>query len=242
MIIQKKHIENKDAHDIFINNEPVPMIELSEFIEDSLAIEMYRETHNIDERHWKHFTRNGSSMMECNKIDLMPIAFKFVSYMHSSTILKWLESVTGVKKLIPDPHLIGGGYSKSFQGDSLKIHTDFNWNEELGLHRALSLILYLTPSWKEEWGGSLDFYDFNRENIIKSIPCLHNNCVIWQYHKRGFHGYSEPLSCPENFMRTTFRLFYYVSDSVYHADDQPHRSLYWIDPITKEPYDDRKQK
>ena len=114
--------------------------------------------------------------------------------------------------------------------------------EKLKLHRALSFIVYLTPEWNPDWGGALGFYDFKNNNLVNAIDCVFNRAVIWQYHKLGFHGYKEPLTCPEDLQRTTFRLFYYTSDSQYKTDDMPHRSLYWVDPVTTQPYDKRDQK
>jgi hypothetical protein len=101
----------------------------------------------------------------------------------------------------------------------------------------LSLIVYLDPEWKEEWGGALQFKDFNNEKIVQSVPTIFNRAVIWRYHKRGFHGYPDPLTCPEDRSRNTFRLFFYVSDAKYKDDDRPHRSLYWFDNDLGEPYD-----
>jgi len=105
------------------------------------------------------------------------------------------------------------------------------------VHRMLSFIIYLNPNWKEEWGGALDFNDFNNEKRIQRIPPLFNRAIIWRYHKRGFHGYPDPLTCPEGMSRNTFRLFYYYSDAQHKTDDRPHRSLYWFDKELGEPYD-----
>jgi 2OG-Fe(II) oxygenase superfamily len=224
-------------NDQFLLSVPDPMIVLDNFIPSNSAGNLFDESENIPDDQWTHFTRRGSFMKECTKLHVMPVAFELVSALHSPMFLNWLEKITGLEGLIPDPHLIGAGYSKSYTGDSLKIHTDFNWNDRLRLHRAVSIILYLTPHWEPEWNGSLEFYDHNRKNMVKSIDCLYNRCVIWKYHKRGFHGYPTPLACPDTTSRTTFRLFYYVSKSEYDLLDRPHRSLYWYDEEMNEPYD-----
>lgn len=223
-------------------NDPVPTACVDNFLDIDFAKSMYNETRTVDDTHWSEFTRNKSYMKECKDLTVLPIASKFVEYMHSPKMLLWLEELTGISSLIPDPYLTGAGYSKSFKNDSLKVHTDFNWNEKLKLHRALSFIVYLTPEWNPDWGGALGFYDFKNNNLVNAIDCVFNRAVIWQYHKLGFHGYKEPLTCPEDLQRTTFRLFYYTSDSQYKTDDMPHRSLYWVDPVTTQPYDKRDQK
>ena len=235
--------QNIFAHaDNFDVAQPVPMVYLRDFLPDDTARAMFQESETIPRENWTTFTRNGSHMIECKKLQHAPVAFDVVNYLHSSSFLHQLERLTNMNGLIPDPHLVGAGYSKSYRGDTLKKHTDFNWNDSLRLHRALSLIIYLNPEWQDEWGGSLDFYDRTGTNIVRSNPCLFNTCLIWKYDKYGFHGYETPLACPPDSSRTTFRLFYYVSSSEYNPSDLPHRSLYWIDPDTQEPYDRRDQK
>jgi Rps23 Pro-64 3,4-dihydroxylase Tpa1-like proline 4-hydroxylase len=240
--LPSKYPDVAELHTQYSSAKPLPMIQLKDFLPESLAIDLYNESQSIPNEHWTEFTRNGSHMKECKKLDVAPVAFDFVSYMHSSFVLNWLEQLSGIDGLMPDPYLTGAGYSRSFKGDTLKVHTDFNWNEKLKLHRALSLVVYITPSWQEAWGGALNYYDRNRENVEAVVPCTFNNCVIWNYTDRAFHGYEVPLSCPEDITRNTYRLFYYTSNSSHKREDPPHRSLYWIDPATKQPYDIRTQK
>jgi Rps23 Pro-64 3,4-dihydroxylase Tpa1-like proline 4-hydroxylase len=227
---------------IFENNKPIKLLSIDDFLKQDLAVRLYKETFTVKDEHWTTFTRKGSHMKECKKLTHAPYAFNLVSYFHSSEFLQWLTSITGINGLIPDPHLVGAGYSKSFKGDTLQVHTDFNWNEQLKLHRALSLIIYLTPNWKEEWGGALDFYNSDKTSVENTVSCMFNRLLIWKYHRHGFHGYETPLSCPENLYRSTFRLFYYTSNSSHLNNDLPHRSLYWYDTQTNQPYDIRTEK
>ena len=73
-----------------------------------------------------------------------------------------------------------------FAGDSLKVHTDFNWCEELRLHRMLSVVIYLNEDWDEDWGGQLNFHDTKRDKVpLRFISA--GNCVIWNYNNFAFH-------------------------------------------------------
>ena len=233
----------KNFHDFqtlnnrFVGTPPFPMIVLDNFLPEDFASSMATECESIPLQHWTEFTRKGSFMRECKRLEHAPIALDFVNQMHSSLGMEWMTSITGIKDLIPDPYLTGAGYSRSFRGDSLQLHSDFNWNDQIKVHRMLSFIIYLNPNWQEEWGGALEFTDFNKEKVIQSVPPLFNRAIIWRYHKRGFHGYPNPLTCPENMSRNTFRLFYYYSDAKHKDDDRPHRSLYWYDKDLNEPYD-----
>lgn len=177
---------------------------------------------------FKIFDRNGSMMYEWakyNQIDT-PIAYDLISYCHSSNFVRWLESITEIKGLIPDIHLHGAGYMRSGKGDSLKIHTDFNWQDDIKLNRVLTLVVYLNRSWEESWNGDIQFWDKqNKECVQRYFPGW-GNAVLWEYDELGFHGHPNPIDCPNGEYRDGFRLFYYTSNS---TNENPHRSLYWFD-------------
>ena len=71
----------------------------------------------------------------------------------------FLETLTGIDNLIPDPYFIGGGIHLSGPGDFLKIHADFNWHHKLQAYRRVNALLYLPEEWDESWGGALEFWD-----------------------------------------------------------------------------------
>jgi len=221
----------------FVSTPPFPMIILDNFLPKELINAMNEECNNIPKQYWKEFTRKGSYQEECTDLSVCEIGQEFVAEMHSQTVMNWLIKLTGIKDLIPDPYIVGAGYSRSYNNNALKMHTDFNWNNVLKLHRILSFIIYLNPEWKKEYGGNLIFNDFQNQNKIQDISPLFNRAVFWRYHKRGFHGYPDPITCPNNISRNTFRLFYYVSNAEHDSADLPHRSLYWFDKETGEPYD-----
>jgi len=213
------------------------LLTLENFIPQDLVTLMAKELDDIPLEDCKHFTRAGSCMYEFNNVDRTPVQDAVVHALHSGTFIKWLQEVTDTVDLIPDPHLIGAGYMKSFAGDSLKVHTDFNWNDQLRLHRMLSVVIYLNEEWEDEWGGQLQFYDTKRDKVHTKVPVGPGNCVIWNYNNFAFHGYPEPMNCPEGVSRKGIRFFYYVSNAKHDDKHPPHRSLYWYDDKTGTPYD-----
>ena len=176
-------------------------------------------------------------MLEKQDINDCPVASSVQQALSTSNFLQWLGKLTGHSDLIPDPHMIGAGYMRCQQGDSLKLHTDFNFNNTLGLYRLISINIYLNTGWQEAWNGDLQFWDFDRTRCVKRYYPEAGRAVIWTYHKFGFHGHPNPLKCPIEVNRDGFRIFYYVSASKYKVDRQPHRSLYWYDNDEKQPYD-----
>lgn len=236
----EKYKNVEDLHKLFMMNEPSPCIELENFIPSDLVKNMKREmdeSYISNKDNVRDFKRADSHMAELWELSHSPLAYDLKNELHSPKFLNWLENMTGIDGLIPDPYLHGAGYSRSWPGDKLAIHTDFNWNDKLKLHRALTLIIYLNPEWKEEWNGDIQYWDFERKKSINRYYPSNGNCVIWKYHKRGFHGHPNPIMTPDGFTRDAFRVFYYVSSSEYKKDDLPHRSLYWYDEKINEPID-----
>jgi len=221
------------------NASPVPWIALDNFLPQHLFDVVSQEYHNIPDHHWTHFTRNGSFMRETKSWSHSGVLQTLAHCFNSGPFLDWLEALTGINKIISDPHYIGAGVSVTPTGQSLKLHTDFNWNDELALNRCLSLILYINSDWQESWGGNLEFWDFERKTLLHRIAPYANRLLIWNYDEKLVHGYPQPIQCPEDNPRITLRIFYYQSNAT--PLSKPHRSLYWVDDKTNTPYDDRSQ-
>lgn len=239
--IRTVHSNTQQLRASFASAEPVPMLVLDNFLDTSTAHKLSTESQDLAPELWTQFTRRGSYMDECKQLEHAPVLRHTVEQLNSSTMLNWLSDATGIQGLLPDPHLTGAGYSRSYQGDTLQVHNDFNWNEQLRLHRCLSMIIYITPEWQQSWGGSLDFYNQDQSHIVTSVPTLFNRMLLWQYTPTAYHGYAQPIKCPSTQNRRTLRLFYYTSNSTHNPDDPPHRSQYWFNAAQGRAYDRREQ-
>ena len=220
----------------YVKTPPYPNIALDNFLPEETISAMKQECNDLA---WtREFTRNGSHMIERQDVEDLPVANGVKNAMSSRKFLVWLGEVTGHHDLIPDPHMIGAGYMRCKRGDSLKLHSDFNFNNNLKLYRMMSINIYLNKDWQPEWNGDLQLWDFEREKCKTRYYPEAGKAVIFRHHKFGFHGHPEPMQCPEGIYRDGFRMFYYVSEmSNYKLDKNPHRSLYWYDEKNKQPYD-----
>lgn len=73
----------------------------------------------------------------------------FCYTLNSRPFLAFLEELTGIKGLIPDPYFIGGGLHEVGNGGHLSIHADFNYHKPLNLERRLNVLVYLNRDWQE---------------------------------------------------------------------------------------------
>jgi Rps23 Pro-64 3,4-dihydroxylase Tpa1-like proline 4-hydroxylase len=134
-----------------------------------------------------------------------------VADLNSNARIKWLEELTGIEGLIPDPYLMGGGLHHIPRGGFLGIHADFNWHSKLQAVRKINLLLYLNRDWTPEWGGELQLVDGDGKTV-KRVEPIFNRCVIFNTTSTSFHGHPEPLNCPEDSARKSIALYYYKKE------------------------------
>jgi hypothetical protein len=129
--------------------------------------------------------------------------------LNSATFMKFLEMLTSIEGLIPDPYFAGGGLHQIEPGGYLKIHADFNRHPKFGLDRRLNLLLYLNEDWQEEYGGHLELWNQEMTRCVHRILPIFNRCVIFNTTDSSYHGHPEPLTCPTGMTRKSLALYYY---------------------------------
>lgn len=165
----------------------------------------------INSINWnKEFTRAGSLMLENNNIESLPVMASLYMKFSTPSFLRSLSDKLGVKGICPDPYMIGAGYSEIKNSNDLKPHVDFNWNDDLKLHRVASLIIYLTDI---DSGGELEFENGNK------FRSLRNRAILFEHSEDIRHWVN-----PTDGVRRCVRFFYYASKL--NPPKGYHRSLY----------------
>ena len=134
--------------------------------------------------------------------------------LNGEAFVAFLEEMTGIAGLIPDPHFVGGGLHETKTGGHLGIHADFNIHEELKLERKLNLLIYLNEDWPEEFGGALELWDRSMKACEKKVAPVFGRAVIFNTALDSFHGHPDPLACPADRSRRSIATYYYAA----HAD------------------------
>ena len=203
---------------------PVPYTIIDDFLPDELFKTLSFEVDFLQESDWTVFTNGTSLRKECRNFTSTPRIQSMVYSFQGSTFLKWIEQVTGIDKLVADPHYRGGGITRVSRGNILGLHNDFNWNEQIRLTRRANIILYMNAEWDASWGGDLEFWDFDRTECLVKIEPRPNRLAIWNYDERLIHGHPHPLACPEHIARQNFIQFYYGSNATHETP--PHKSQF----------------
>ncbi|HEY1592265.1 MAG TPA: 2OG-Fe(II) oxygenase [Solirubrobacteraceae bacterium] len=134
---------------------------------------------------------------------------QLLSELNSSTFVDFLEQLTGITGLVPDPHLEGGGLHQIVPGGRLGVHVDFNRHPRTGLERRLNVLIYLNRGWKQEYGGALELWRAEPRRREQRILPLWGRLVVFSTTDRSYHGHPDPLACPEGMTRKSVALYYY---------------------------------
>jgi hypothetical protein len=203
---------------------PVPYTIIDNFFPEELFKTLSFEIDFLQENDWNVFNNGTSHRKECRNFTSTPRIQSMAYSFQGSSFLKWIEQVTGIDQLVADPHYRGGGITRVSRGDSLSLHNDFNWNEQIRLTRRANIILYMNSEWDSSWGGDLEFWAFDRTECLVKIAPKPNRLAIWNYDERLIHGHPHPLNCPEHIARQNFIQFYYGSNATHETP--PHRSQF----------------
>ena len=219
-----QHYDPAALAESHIAGVPVPYTIIDNFLPDELFNTLSFEVDFLQESDWTVFTNGTSLRKECRNFTTTPRIQSMAYSFQGSAFLNWIEQVTCIDKLVADPHYRGGGITRVSRGDSLGLHNDFNWNEQIRLTRRANIILYMNSEWDASWGGDLEFWDFDRTECLVKIEPRPNRLVIWNYDERLIHGHPHPLACPEHIARQNFIQFYYGSNATHETP--PHRSQF----------------
>lgn len=158
------------------------------------------------------FSRAQENLKSSYVPERLPTFTKNLFYaLNSRPFLMFLEEMTGIKKLIPDPYFIGAGIHKTLNGGHLDIHADFNLHGPMRVERRLNVLIYLNKDWKEEWGGSFEVWDKEMTKKEASFVPTFNRMVCFSTGSDTFHGNPEPVNHPDGEARQSIALYYYTA-------------------------------
>lgn len=131
--------------------------------------------------------------------------------LNSRPFIQFLETMSGIRGLIPDPYYMGGGIHRTETGGKLDIHADFNHHSIMNLERRLNLLIYLNPGWREEYGGSFEIWTDDMSRKVESFAPVMNRMCCFSTGSNTMHGNPETVNHPEGEPRLSIALYYYTA-------------------------------
>jgi Rps23 Pro-64 3,4-dihydroxylase Tpa1-like proline 4-hydroxylase len=146
-----------------------------------------------------------------------PVAETIVHALNSAPFVNFLQKLTGIEGLIPDPHLRAAGYMQARPGGFLGLHYDFATQKDLKLDRRINVLLYLNRDWLPEWGGQLELHSNDalegpkHQEVV--VEPMFNRLLIFNT-PNALHGHRRPIQCPPGRARLCLSWYYYTAPPV----------------------------
>jgi len=224
----KLNYDPRPLRDQYANAEPFPHIALDGLFDDDALDAVLAEFPSREAMRWREFDTPLEKKLgyyhETSTIS--KTVREFLDAMNSFEMLLWLEALTGIEGLIPDPYFGGGGLHQIEPGGFLKIHADFNVHPKLKLDRRLNMLIYLNRDWRDEYGGHLELWDRDMSACRRKILPLFNRTVIFSTTDTSFHGHPHPLTAPEGMSRKSVSLYYYTAGRPEAERSAPHDTIF----------------
>ena len=207
--------------------DPFPHIVLDDFLPADLARSLSAAFPGPDEISWVvRDNENNRRRYQHDETKVPLLLRRMLRELNSRQFILFLETLTGIEGLLPDPYYIGGGVHISGRGDFLKIHADFNWHHKLQAYRRVNALLYLSDDWKPEWKGAIEFWDRDMTQAKASALPINNRLVIFSTGEHSNHGQRELNQCPPEVFRKVLNLYYYTTRREDDDLSDPHFTLY----------------
>ena len=152
--------------------------------------------------------------------------------MRSPRFVRFLEKMSGIDGLVPDPAYEGSGIHITTRGGHLQVHSDFNHlGADLKWHRRLNIFVFLNHDWEDAYGGHLELWDRNLTRCAQRVLPTMNRFVAFSSTDFSYHGHPVPLTAPPGRMRRSVAMYYYtrsrpVEECLDQRCDSAHTTLF----------------
>jgi Rps23 Pro-64 3,4-dihydroxylase Tpa1-like proline 4-hydroxylase len=212
----------------YLSADPFPHIVLDGLFDDASLETVLADFPRPEETRWLEFDSPTEKKLGYyhERSTISDRVRRFLDAMNGFEMLLWLEGLTGIEGLIPDPYFGGGGLHQIEPGGFLKVHADFNVHPKLKVDRRLNMLVYLNRGWQEEWGGHLELWDASATECRTRIAPVFNRTVVFSTTDTSFHGHPHPLQSPPGVTRKSVSLYYYTAGRPEEERSAPHDTIF----------------
>jgi Rps23 Pro-64 3,4-dihydroxylase Tpa1-like proline 4-hydroxylase len=162
-----------------------------------------------------------------------PLLEEIVYAFQDPRIVEIVGEITGLEKMVPDDRLYAGGISLMSKGNFLNPHLDNSHDNDRENYRVLNLLYYVTPDWREEYGGNLELWDHGTKQPQRTVCSAFNRLVLMITNQTSYHSVSKVVHdgkrcCVSNYYFSSVPAkasSYFHVTSFYGRPEQPVRDL-----------------
>ncbi len=231
---QSLEADGKALHETYVGNKPWPHVVLDDFVDPQILDKVRDEALAV--KRSSYYEKFVDRKTDHNKYAFTPDVVgeetsRLVNFLNSGPFLRYLEGLTGITGLLPDPSYFGGGLHRIQTGGYLEMHVDFNHLKRYNLERRINLLLYLNKDWHDSYRGELELWDRPTKTKQLAIAPLFNRCVIFSTTDQSMHGHPVALATPKGVDRLSIALYYYTN--TWDAAEEVHSTLFHISQDNK---------
>ncbi len=230
MIMQsvlRSDLDPSPLRESYLSASPFPHAVIDDLFSPDLVDSLLAEFPDADGVEWKRFENRQERKLGYDYHSMLGDTLtRFMVFMSSPEMLEFLEKLTGIEGLIPDPYYGGAGPHQILPGGFLKIHADFNVHPKLRLDRRLNLLLYLNKDWEESYGGHLELWSTDMSHCVERILPVANRTVVFSTTSDSYHGHPDPLRCPTGRSRKSLSFYYYTNGRPEEEQGEAHDTLF----------------
>jgi hypothetical protein len=219
-------------HEDYAGANPFPHIVMDGFLPEDLIARVGRDfpAEKVDSDVVFDMGYAGHHKRQILPLDCNASAREFFAFMNSAPVLQFLEGLTGIDALLPDPYFVGGGFHEISRGGKLGVHADFRINDQLHIQRRLNLLIYLNENWNDEWRGQLELWDKSMTECRAKVSPLWNRCVVFSTDADTWHGHPDELLTPDGVKRRSVALYYYTASKSLYGEVPNLGTMYQARP------------
>ena len=197
----------------FHTAKPFPHLVLDNFLEKdyfSLLISSFKD-YQIHEKEGKFFNSPAERKKWISlNTDLPKNILLILDTLNKKSWISNLKMLTGLDTLYSTKvgNTLLANYHEMMPGGVLVSHVDHSSDQETGLPHVLNIILFLSPEWRSEYGGSTLFWNQSGKEIVQKVEYIPNRAVIFLHTPYSFHSV-EHIEPSHNYLRRTIYVDYY---------------------------------
>lgn len=220
-------------HEVYLQAQPFPHIVIDDLLPGNVIRSIVDAFPEPGGQFWQKYDADREVKLALAAQDRVPVPIRHIlQQFNSAPFMNFLETLSGISGLIPDPHFFGGGLHQIVPGGFLKVHADFNKHNRLKLDRRLNALLYLNEDWNEDWGGHLELWDREMSAAQARIAPVANRLVVFATTDFSHHGHPDPLRSPPGVTRKSLAFYYYTNGRPGHeiSSEGDHTTLFRARP------------
>ena len=210
----------------YITANPFEHVVIPNFFSENTANQIYNQFPDPDDTWFKYDNPfEGKYIFNTFKPD-DPMK-RVIDSMYTPEFLGYMSTLSGIEKLESDPHLNAGGLHAYSRNGMSGVHLDYTIHPITGKERRLSIMVYMSKNWDNTWGGNLKMWDENLENSVTMDHSLWNTALVFKTNGPTYHGFPEPIKCPEGVYRKVIGI-YYVSEPTAESLARPRKNAHYF--------------